>query len=214
MIWSDWHPFTKPELPGVPEPLLDHYIRLVAIDFFEESQTWVVETDVTDLVAGTGTYPLAPPASITTGADVAQIKWAWVNNQQILPASQEELGQLFQYWGDVTGGAVSNYTQLTQDTVTLYPIPDFDLTGGLRMKVALRPSLTSTGVPDWLGSKYITEIASGVKAEMMGMVGQPWSNPEGEAKYSALFASGLTKATVEGNRSFTRSTMNVQLKRF
>lgn len=214
MLWNAWYPYIMPEVPGAPEPLMDHYIRQCAISFFEESQTWVVDATAVDLVASTGTYTLAAPASITTGADVAQIKWAWVNGTQIFPASQEELGQLMTYWADVEAGAVSNYTQLTQDTVTLYPIPNFDLVSGLQMKLAVRPSLTSTGVPDWLGQKYVTEIAAGAKSDMMGMVGQPWSNPEGEAKYGAAYAKALTKATVEGNRSFTRTTSNIQFKRF
>lgn len=214
VLWSTWHPYVLPETPNVPGPLLDHIIRQSAINFLEESQVWTADVDVIDVVAGTGTYSLIPPASVGTEGDVAMAKWVWVNKQQIFPASQEELGQLSQYWADVTAGAVSNFTQLTQDTITLYPIPDFSLTSGLRIKVALRPSLTSTGVPDWIGGKYVQEIAVAAKALLMGMVGKEWSDPSGEEKYSQQYASMLTKATVEGIRSFTRTTTTVRFPRY
>lgn len=214
MLWSALFPFVIPELPGAPEPLVEHYIRQTAIEFCEESQTLQVDIDPVNIVATTGTYSLVAPAAYTFGGDPVMIKWAWVNGQQIYPASQEELNKLTEKWSTKTASFVSNYTQLTQDTVTLFPIPDFSSTGGFTAKIALRPSLAATGLPDWHMNKYIQEIATGTKAAMMGMVGKSWSNTEGEQKYAALFASRMTKATVEGQRSFTRTTQTVRFPRY
>ena len=221
MLWTAFYPYVLPEVTGVPEPLLQHFIRLAAIHFFEEAQVWTVDVTPINLVALTGTYNLVAPAQTITAVplltevpDVAMAKWAWVNGVQIFPASQEELGALSEYWADKTSSFVSNYTQHTQDTITLFPIPDFASTAGLKVKVAVRPSLTSTGVPDWLGSKYVQEISCGAKSDLMGMIGKPWSNPDGEAKYGSLYEKMLTKATVEGNRSFTRTTSTVRFPRY
>lgn len=221
MLWSDIYPFVLPEVPGVPEPMLDHYIRQTAINFLEESQVWTADVTAIDLVANTGTYSLVSPAQTVTASplltevpDVAMVKWAWVDGVQIFPASQEELGALVEYWADKTASVVSNYTQLTQDTITLYPTPNYASTGGLKIKIAIRPSLTATGIPDWIGTKYIQELSVGAKAALMGMIGKPWTSPDGEAKYSAMYASMLTKATVEGNRSFTRTTSTVRFKNY
>ena len=218
MLWSDWYPYVRPELPGAPTPLLDHYILQAAIHFFEESQVWTESLTAINLVADTGTYTLTVPAvslgATTTTADVSMVKWVWVDEHQVYPSSQEELGMIGDNWTTHTSAFVTNYTQLTQDTITLYPIPNYASTGGLKIKVAVRPGLTSTGVPDWLGQKYVQEIATRVKAEMMGMVNQPWTNAAGEQKYAAAYQSALTKATVEGNRSFTRTSMTVRFKKF
>lgn len=214
MLWAAWYPYVQPELPGAPLPLIDHYLRQSAIHFLEESQVWTLSLDAVDLVADTGTYNLTVPASVTTGGDVSMVKWVWVDGYQIYPASLEELGTLDTSWDTTTAGAVRRYTQLTQDTITLWPIPNYSSTDGLVIKVALRPSLTATGVPDWIGTKYIQEVAMKTKADMMGMIGQSWSNTEGETKYNAAYASALTKATVEGIKSFTRTSMAVRFRNY
>lgn len=221
MLWSAWHPYVLPEVPGVPLPVLDHYIRQTAISFFAESQVWTASLAPIPVVASTGTYALVAAAETITAAplltevpEVSQVKWVWVDGQQIFPSSQEELGALLTQWDDVEAAMVSNYTQITQDTITLYPIPNFSSATGLVVKVALRPTLTAVGVPDWLGAGYVQEIAAGAKSALMGMVGRSWSNAAGEEKYGASYASGLTKATVEGQRSFTRTTQTVKFLRF
>ena len=220
MLWPAWYPYILPEVSGAPEVLVDHVLRQTAISFFEETEVWTVALTAIDLVANTGTYSLVAPAqtitnpTLTEVPDVAMVKWAWVDGQQIFPTSQEELGALPYQWNDKTAAQVSNYTQLTQDTITLFPIPDFASTGGLVITCAIQPSLTATGLPDWLGSKYIQALADGTKATMMGMVGKPWSNPEGEKKYAAAYANAQTKGTVEGHRSFTRTTQTVRFPRY
>ena len=219
MLWSAWYPYVLPEAPGAPEPLLDHYIRQAAIDFFRESTLWTLDITPLNVVASTGTYTMVvPDQTVSTGVtdtpDISIIKWAWVDGVQIYPTSQEELNALVEKWSTKTASRVSNYTQLTQTAITLFPTPDFASTAGLTVKVAVQPSLTSLGVPDWLGSRYIDAISIGAKARLLGMVGRPWSNPAGEAKYGALYATLRTKSTTEGNRSFTRSTQTVRFPRY
>lgn len=221
MLWAEWYPYVLPELPGAPELLVDHALRQTAIAFFEEAQVWTADITPIAIVANTGTYDLVVPAQTITAApllaevpDVSMLKWVWVDGQQIYAASQEELNVLHEKWSTKTASMASNYTQLTQDTITLFPIPLWSSAGGLTAKAAIRPSLTSTGLPDWLGGKYVQEIATGTKSAMMGMVGKAWSNPDGEAKYGSLFASSLTKATVEGHRSFTRTVSTIRFPHY
>lgn len=214
MLWAAWYPYVQPEVPGAPQPLIDHYVRQAAIYFLKESQVWTQTLDAIDIVDGTASYTLTVPASITTGAEVSMVKWAWADGNQIFPASQEELSMLNSNWETMTGSALTHYTQLVDTEIRVFPEPDFSLTGGLVIKAVLRPTLTSTGVPDWIGTKYVNEIAAKAKADMMGMVSQPWTNPDGETKYSTLFASTLAKATVEANKSFTRTSPAVRFRNY
>lgn len=214
MIWSAWYPYVYPEVSGAPLPLLDHHIRQAAIYFLKESQVWTQTLDPISIVEDTPSYALSVPVAIDTGAEVSMVKWAWFNGNQIFPASQEELAMLNSSWEDEEGSSISHYTQLIDTEIRVFPKPNFDMADALSIKAVLRPSIDSTGVPDWIGVKYVNEIAMKAKAELMGMVGQVWTNPEGEKKYSGLFAAALAKATVEANKSFTRTSMTVRFRNY
>lgn len=211
MLWSAWYPFVKPEVGAAPEPLIDHHIRQAAIDFCEQSQLWTADHAAISLVADTGTYSLTSPVA---ESDISMIKWAWVDGVQILPASQEELGRLTQYWATMTGGSVGYYTQLDADSITLFPIPNYASTGGLKLKLVLHPALDATGIPDWIGIRYVEEIANGAKSRLLGMVGSPWATAEGEAKYSAMYAVDLRDAKIEGNKSLTRTNSTIRFPKY
>lgn len=216
--WSAIYDFVLPELPGIETALVDHHTRQIAIDFFEETQVWIVDMDVMNLVANTATYALTAPASYTTPpaastADPVQIRIMWINGQKMTPTSLDELNEKPTDWTLDTDQYPKGYFQQTQDTFTVYPIPLNSATGGIKAKIALRPSLTAPGIPDWLFTKYVQELALGVKGALMDMVNKPWSSLQGAQKYTTLYEAAKTKATIEGLRSFTRTTAQIQLAR-
>lgn len=62
------------------------------------------------------------------------------------------------------------------------------------VKVALKPGLTDTTVPDWLIEKYEVYLVAGVLARMMLQMNQSWSNPQLSAVYANQYRSGIAKA--------------------
>lgn len=214
MNLQTFYDFIMPELPGIQPNLVDLYLRLSIIEFCDETQVWVVDSDAIDIVAGTATYQINPPASVTTGADVSMVKWAWFDGTPLTFTTFEELAQSnITNWADMTAEKPKGYTQPTQDTLTLFPIPTVDYTAGLKLKMALRPSLTSVAIPDWIGNKWIQEFSYGAKAALMAMYGKPWSNPEGAAYYRSLFEAAKTRGVIDSNRNFTRANSRIQLPR-
>lgn len=209
--WIDAYDLVMPELPGIHVSLVDLHLRMISIELCRDTQVWIETLDPIDVVANTATYALNTPAAVDDAA-IAMVKWAWYGTRPITFSTLEELGQLSSYWPDDTANEPTNYTQQAQDTLTLYPKPLLASTGALKMKAALMPSLNATGIPDWIGQKYIQDIAFGTKAVLMAMFGKPWSNPDGSVYYRNLFEASKTKATIDSNRSFTRANSQIQMR--
>lgn len=210
MKWSAFYDYVLPELNGVPTNLVDIYLRKSAIEFCEETSVYVADHDPVSLIKGIAEYDLETPELET---DIVMVKKAWVEHAPIDYISQDTLNQRMSYWPSDEATRPTAFTQQIQTSIIVYPKPTESVRNGLKMKVVLRPSLTATGVVDWLGSKYVQEISDGTKSMLMGMENKPWSSPSGEAKYRAAYESSKTRATIEAQRSFTRSSQQVQLKR-
>lgn len=210
MKWSAFYDYVLPEVSGVSTDLVDIYLRRAAIEFCEETNVYVADHDPVSLIKGIAEYDLEPPELET---DIVQVKKAWVESAPIDYLSQDTLNQRHSYWPGEESPRPSAFTQQTQTSVIMFPKPSESVRNGLKMKVALRPSLKATGIVDWMGTKYVQEISDGAKAMLMAMPNKPWSTAEGAALYRSQFESGKTRATIEAMRSFTRTTQQVQFKR-
>lgn len=210
MKWSDFYPYVLSECDRVMLDVADLYIRQSAIEFCEETAVYVSDHDPITLIKGINEYDLEAPESET---DIVLVKKAWVGDAAIDYVTQDTLNQRSVYWPGETAPRPTAFTQQTQTSLIVFPKPTESLANGLKLKVVLRPSLTATGIADWVGIKYVQEISAGAKAMLMDMVNKPWTSHEGAAKYRAQFEAAKTRATIEGSRSFTRAGQQVQLKR-
>ena len=210
MKWSALYDYILPELQGIPNSIVDIYLRRAAIEFCEETCVYSADHDAVSLTAGISEYDLESPESQT---DIVSVKKAWVGDAAISYVSQDTLNQRPVYWPSEEAPRPTAFTQQTQTSVIMFPKPTESLRNGLKMKVVLRPSLDATGIVDWMATKYVQEITDGAKAMLMAMPNKPWSQPDGAALYRAQFEAGKTRATIEAQRSFTRASQQVQFKR-
>lgn len=210
MKWSAFYDYVLPELNGVPTNLVDIYLRRAAIEFCEETTVYVADHDPISLIKGIAEYDLEAPEPET---DIVSVKKAWVEDAGIEYIGQDTLNQRPTYWPGETAPRPTAFTQQTQTSLIVYPKPTESLRNGLKLKVVLRPTLSANNIADWLGGKYIQEISDGAKAMLMSMPNKPWTQPDGAAMYRAQFEAGKTRATIEAQRSFTRASQQVQLKR-
>ncbi len=210
MKWSGFYDYVLPEVTGVSTDLVDIYLRRAAIEFCEETSVYIADHDPVSLIKGIAEYDLETPELET---DIVLVKKAWVESTPLDYISQDTLNQRRTYWPSEEASRPTAFTQQTQTSLIVYPKPTESVRNGLKMKVVLRPSLKSTGIVDWMATKYIQEISDGAKAMLMAMANKPWSMPDGAATYRAQFEAGKTRATIEGLRSFTRASQQVQLKR-
>ena len=175
--WSSFYAYVQPEVPTLPLPVLDHVLRKAAIEFCEETAIHAIDATPITVVADTGTYALD---SGDPELDVSIVKFAWYDGKPLPFVSQEILNdQTGVYWPDQTSTAATGFTQQDHGNLILYPIPTVGVTDGLKLKLVVRPSLTSTGVYDWIANRFIQEISFGALAMATGMM--PNSMPESDA---------------------------------
>lgn len=210
MIWSDFYDLVRIDVPAVESDMVDFAILRAAREFLLETGAYVVDAAAVNVVAGTATYNLVSPVSLT---DVAYIKQGWVNEFPLTPITLDELGAVPRYWPSDEADQPDRYVQQTQDTVTLYPKPAVAYTGGLVTKLAVYPSLTATGVADWVGARYAEDLAEGAKAVLMEMRGKPWSSVDGAKLHRGNFEAAKTAGISDANKSFTRRAQKARMSR-
>lgn len=205
MLWSAWYDSILTELPGAQAPVVEYALRQAAIDFCDETAIYTATLGAVDVVVGQSAYPLQSP---DPEAEAFLVKSVWVNDGEALSfATQDALASWSTRWEALSGDPPKAFTQERYDQVHLVPIPEVGYVGGLVVRAALRPTLTSTGLTDHIATQYFDVLACGAKARLMGMSAKPWTNPDGEAKNRALFEAGKTRAVVDANRSLTRAAL-------
>lgn len=207
--WSTFYDFVMPDVPGISTSFVDFMLRQVAIDFCRKSCLHSVELDAIDVVADQQEYDLTSPIDET---EVALVKAAWFNNTPMMFATLDVLNPSNPYWPSLSATDARAFTQRQPDKMLVYPIPDTDLAGGLRVEVVLVPTQSAAGLTDWIANKYRYELACGVKARLMLQPSKPWTNLEAGQYELAQYQAALTRATIDTNRSLTRAAVSAAMR--
>jgi hypothetical protein len=198
--WSAFYPDVLPDLPGAPLPMVDHWLRNAAIELCERSKALVADLDLIDAVANQPGYELLMP----TGSDLVEITSAWFSGKKITPKSPLYLDSHYEDW-TAQVGTPEHYTQQGMDSVLLVPMPSADSAGAIKIKAAIKPSATATGVDDWLYAQFRKALAAGCKAGMMAMPGVAWANPDRVTLNAGLFEAAVSDAMASASNGFTRA---------
>jgi hypothetical protein len=206
-VWSGFYDHILPEVNGVLPASVDFVLRQICIDFCQETGVHTSEVTPINVVALTAEYTLT---STVTGTEPYQVKAAWFDGTPLDLAPIDTLNAAPDYWPNVTATTSTAFTQKQPDKIILYPTPDTAVTAGLRVELILRPTQSSTGLTDWIATRYMRELACGVKGRLMAQSDKPWSRPDQAAYYLGLYEAAKTRATIDVNRSFMRSTLSVR----
>lgn len=188
-------PYVVPSAFGVPEPMAIQALRFAAIEFCR--RTDIVQRILTvNVVASTQDYAVAVPTDMVFSR-VIDAFWQGNLLKPVAPASVEADTALR---GATVGtallrtGSPQFYFQKgpSDATLSLAPVPDTSLTGGLTIKASFVPTMAATQVEDVLFDEWCLTIASGALAYLQNIPGQPFSAPSGAA--SAMFNAGISQA--------------------
>lgn len=179
-LWADFYDFVLPELPGLPAGApADHYIRSAAIEFFERTNNWRVETAGQNIVAAQAAYLLTPPTANTQVTKVLEVR---IEDRLLTPMGEQALVEKYGPsidWQEVTSEKPEYWNiSLPPDTIRLVGIPTANVTAGLTAQVAIVPTLAATGIDDALFRAFRTQIAALSKAMAMESARKPYSNVE------------------------------------
>lgn len=209
VLWSAFYDEILPVLNGVTPALVDSMLREVSIEFCRKTCLHSAEVDLIDVSAGVNEYTLT---SSVSGTQVAMVKAAWFNGTPLSYIPLEILNQSNPYWPSVTGTEARYYTHRQPGSLLLFPVPDTDASGALRVETILVPTLDATGLTEWIATKYHYELACGAKGRLQMQPARPWTDLEQAQVNLAYYRAAITRATIDTSRGQTRSPISVRMR--
>lgn len=198
--WALFYPDILPDLPEVPLPMLDHWLRNAAIEFCERTKAHVATLTAINAVADQMGYAL----SLTADTDLVEVVAVKFSGEKLTPKSPGFLEKKYDDWESETG-TPEHYTQVATDSLLLVPAPDTAETDAISIRAAIKPGTAATGVDDWIFSQYRLALCAGAKAVLMSMTEKPWTNPTLAELNRAKFDEAITGATPRAADGFVRA---------
>lgn len=198
--WDEFLDEVLPSVPGCSQAMAIYAIRNAAIDFCHRSLAWIYNPEAIDVVADQMAYPFVPP----TDAVVVKVLQAWHDGDELVPATPDDLNGLYRNWRTVTGTPLYS-TQDDERNLLLVPTPDAGLVDGLTMRVALKPTISASGIEFRIYEEYRTAIAAGALSKLMMMPKKPYSDPELAAFHLNVFEEKIVDVRNKVLRGYGRA---------
>ena len=195
-----------PDVPGCPKEVAINAIRKAAIEFCEKSFVWVVNHAAINAVANQGKYPYVP----TVYTAVVHPNNVWYNGLPLDPITSAELDSIYKKWTTEVG-TPKYYIQDDSTGIILVPAPSASLTGGITLRVVIKPTRDSISVAAWIVEKYLETLAYGAKAKLFEIPKKPWSDAILHEHYETKFRHGIGAAQVQGEKGFTRAPLRTAI---
>lgn len=206
MKFLDFAPFIRPEVQGCPDFLLERAVRDAATDFCRRTDVYLAEPEYIQISAGVNEYSVTIP----TGTELNHIVDIYNNNIALSPVSFTEL--LKRLGDEDTRGNPKYYAQRDNTDFYLAPIPaDKDT---LRVLYSLKPTSSSTSIPDTIGKEYREIISHGALFRLQMMAGQPFSNPNFGAINRDLFEKEVGRTIRQSKYGFSGGSLTCKPRGF
>ena len=160
-----------PIVPACPDSLIHQHIRSTVIDLCERSFIYQKELDPITTVASIYEYDFDAPS----GTVVHKIEWAVYDGDALEPATSGLLEQRKPDWRTTTGTPEYILKQ-NQTSFIIAPIPASGKTEGLILRVALKPTHTSTSCDSTVMSDNRDAIVNGTLSRLLRIPAKEWSD--------------------------------------
>lgn len=190
MLWSDFHPYIAHHVIGCPDPLMERYARMAAIEFCRRTACWQKTLDPV-LTDGTTVVSLVPDAN----TQVIKIKGVEVDGSSY-PIVDAKLGL------DLVRTDSQQSFCFTQDNKTLnvYPVKVVNLP--VVVDAVLAPTITATSIDDGIGNDYIMDIATGAAASLQRISDSQWTDMNSSQINQAVFNGRMATVASKVARGF------------
>lgn len=215
-LYSALLPEVIPFAVECPEIVAINAIRNAAIEFCKKTQIWQVDLAPISTVVGQNDYLLTTNANMPANAEITGIIYGTLNGWPIVGKSADELARIYR-WSDwrTWQGDPRYYMQLEHDHVFVVPQPNvvYDATQntptnpvGMAFRIAVAPTRASTGMDSVLQEMYYEAIATGAKARLFQMKGQPFYDPQAAMIFQKMFDVAINKTRIAVNVSLQRNS--------
>lgn len=211
IAYTAFFPEVLPYLPSVPELAAENAIRNACIEFC--TKTGYLQEDIApiNVTAGTASYIVTP---LTAGYRMGRIISARIGTTPLPAYSPDDMLQMYgDTWSTKVGKPVI-YTQIEDDIIRLFHIPDENLTDQLQLRITLVPMRTSDTVDAVLLERWAEVIAFGARARLHDTPAQAYTDEAQAKKFRAYFESGYGDALIDVSRGRVNRNLSVRMRRF
>ena len=206
MKYSDFSLYVRPETQGAPDFLIERAIRDSAIEFCKRTGVYIPEPEQVSVISGINEYEVSVP----TGTEMNYITDIFADQTKLQPVSFNEL---LEKLGDETQrGTPRYYSQRDNSSFFVAPIPSTADT--LRVLYSLKPSSTSTSIPDFVGKEHRETIAQGALYRLQMMPDQPFTNPGAASMNKQLFDKEVGRTVRQVKYGFSGGSLKVRYRSF
>lgn len=212
---SEFLPYVLPQAPGCPALVAESYLRMAAIEFCERTKCWrkISEIEIDD----ERTVAMVAPDY----AAIHQIEFASFSSESSpkapLTATQySDIGERFRPDLEEQEGAPRYITQVTPNTVTVFPLA----AGTLEVSLFLKPRMgqdfaegdkedpiqdTFNVVPDFLLTQWGEPIACGALSKLLLQPQTQWYDPQRASYYLGKFERACDSHFAQGLKGQQRA---------
>lgn len=203
--YSDLRSEVLPYLKADPSnPITDRAIKKAVIEFCNRSWVWKHMPDPQDVTVGESYYDLEYPQ----GSEISSVIGVALDGVPLDPKAIDWLDLNEPRWRTVQA-TPKYYTQVDTEQIILAYVPQYSVSGGLTMTLAVQPDQTSTSFPKWIGTQYWYVLVSGALANLMLMSNEDYSDDAKGAYHLGIFNAGIADARGDGvgalGRAVTRT---------
>lgn len=204
MLWREFSPYVLPYVIGCPIPVLEHHMRLAAIDWCRK--TLSLQRDLDPVLADGTTHAVAitPPAGYTT---IRALAVAVAGKERELVT--DRIGQQFSRT-DHPGDFCFTRNNLTLE---VYPLEVVGV--DVVVTAALMPSLgTSPGIDDDVALEYANDIALCAIASIKRLPIPELADPAGAIDHQTRYESRRSTVAAKVTRGLSAAKTRTPTKFF
>jgi hypothetical protein len=167
---------------------------------------YVAEPEFVTIVQNVNEYDL----SIDEGSELNHILDIFDNTTKLKPVSYSVL--LGALGNESTTGTPQYYAQRDNTQFYLAPIPS--TSSSYRVLYSLKPSSTSTSIPDTIGKEYREAISHGALFRLQMMAGQPFGNLSLAGTNRDLFEKSIGRTIRQVKYGFSGGSLTAKSREF
>lgn len=195
------HPYVAPFVLGCPIPVMNHNIRLSAIEFCNKTR-WHEDECATTRAGATSVYDINPG----TDLEIARITSVSVAGKKIEAETKSTGLRLI-----AAESVQAFFVALSASQIQINPNPA--TTDTVYVVASLRPAITATKIDDSL-SEWLEAIAGGAISRITAIPKQEFTNSDISAYQRSIFLSGVQSALVKQGLGSSDIKLQRQIQTF
>jgi hypothetical protein len=194
----------------VPEVVALNAIRNSCIEFCQETRYIQENLDPIAGISGVAVYELEPDGNYK----IADIVEAWYGDVFLVPRAIEQLTQIYRTtnWNTLAGNPYYYFRPSSQE-VQLVPYPQVTQANQIKLRIALKPTRSSTTIREEIYERFLEDIAYGARARLYNTPNQPYYDLRTSLDYLKRFNDVMADVRTQVNKGLTRASVAIEFQR-